>query len=185
MRCITVEPGVMDSAKLEAWPSPSELSGAVLIQTRTVGVCGTDAEILRGEYGQSPPGESRLIIGHEALAQVLDAPPDAGLAPGDYVVPMVRWPDPVPCPSCAVGEWDMCRNGQFTEHGIKGRHGFAVEQLRLSPDRLVPVAAELGDLGVLLEPASIVAKAWEHIERTVGSGQRTGPNYTPIPSLKP
>jgi hypothetical protein len=20
---------------------------------------------------------------------------------------------PVPCPNCAVGEWDMCRNGQY------------------------------------------------------------------------
>jgi hypothetical protein len=36
-------------------------------------------------------------------------------------VGIVRRPDPVPCPNCAVGEWDMCRNGQYTERGIKER----------------------------------------------------------------
>jgi threonine dehydrogenase-like Zn-dependent dehydrogenase len=119
MRCISVEPGKKNSAKLEEWRPPPALLETVLVQTRAVGVCGTDAEILRGEYGEAPQGEHRLIIGHEAVGQVLEAPPNSGFAPGDYVVPLVRWPDSVPCLSCAAGEWDMCRNGQFTEHGIK------------------------------------------------------------------
>jgi threonine dehydrogenase-like Zn-dependent dehydrogenase len=96
---------------------------------------------------------------------VLEAPAGCGLAPGDLVAGIVRWPDPVPCGNCAVGEWDMCRNGRFTEHGIQGRHGFLRERWRLPADRLVKVAPALGDLGVLLEPASVVAKAWDHVEK--------------------
>ena len=55
-------------------------------------------------------------------------------APGDLVAGVVRRPDPVPCPNCAVGEWDMCRNGSYTECGIKQRHGFARERWRVEPD---------------------------------------------------
>ena len=59
----------------------------------------------------------------------------------------------------------MCRNGRYTEHGIRGLHGFCAPELRVDPDFLVIVPPALGQHAVLLEPASIVAKAWEHIER--------------------
>ena len=59
----------------------------------------------------------------------------------------------------------MCRNGRYTERGIKERHGFGAERFRIEPEFVVKVDPALGRLGVLLEPASVVAKAWEHIER--------------------
>ena len=83
---------------------------------------------------------------------------------------IVRRPDPVPCPYCAAGEWDMCRNGQYTERGIKERHGYASERFRIEPEFAVTVQPSLGILGVLLEPASVLAKAWEHADRI---GQRS------------
>jgi threonine dehydrogenase-like Zn-dependent dehydrogenase len=156
----------------------------LLIETLAVGICGTDIEILRGDYGQSPPGDNYLILGHEALGRVLEAPQDCNLQVGDLVVPMVRHPDPVPCANCAVGEWDMCRNGQYTEHGIKGRHGFARERFRLPPDRLVKIDPRLGELGVLLEPASVLAKAWEHIER-IGQRARWAPQTVLVTGAGP
>lgn len=165
MRAITVRPSTPASEALEDVPDPAESDGDVLVETLAVGICGTDREIIAGEHGQAPPGQERLIIGHESLGRVVDAPTGSALAAGDLVVAMVRHPDPVPCASCAVGEWDMCRNGQYTEHGIKGLDGFARERFRVDVDRLVPVDPALGELGVLLEPTSIVAKAWEHIER--------------------
>jgi threonine dehydrogenase-like Zn-dependent dehydrogenase len=136
----------------------------VLVEGLAVGLCGTDVEIVRGEYGQAPPGEDVLVLGHENLGRVL-APAGCGLAEGDLVVGIVRRPDPVPCPACAVGEWDMCRNGRYLEHGIQGLPGFARERWRAAPDALVTVDPALGGLGVLLEPTTIVAKAWEQIER--------------------
>jgi threonine dehydrogenase-like Zn-dependent dehydrogenase len=64
----------------------------------------------------------------------------------------------------------MCVNGRYTERGIKAIDGYGAERFRLEPDYAVKVDPSLGLLGVLLEPASILAKAWEHIDRI---GHRT------------
>jgi threonine dehydrogenase-like Zn-dependent dehydrogenase len=165
MRAITTVPGKRDSALLEDLPAPAAVPGTMLIDGIRVGVCGTDREILHGEYGAAEPGKHRLIIGHESLGRVREAPAGSGFAPGDLVAGVVRRPDPVPCASCAAGEWDMCRNGRFTERGIKGLDGFAAEQYRLEPGFAVAVPPALGELGVLVEPTSVVAKAWDQIER--------------------
>jgi threonine dehydrogenase-like Zn-dependent dehydrogenase len=168
MRALTVLPGVAGSGDVTNIPEPDPSEGRVLVETLAIGVCGTDREILAGEYGEAPPGSERLVLGHESIGRVLEAPDGVGVEPGDLVVGIVRRPDPVPCSNCAVGEWDMCRNGQYTEHGIKALHGFARQRYRADPEGLVRVDPALGDLGVLLEPTSVVAKAWEHIER-IGS----------------
>jgi threonine dehydrogenase-like Zn-dependent dehydrogenase len=154
-----------DSVAIEDVSEPSPADGSVVVHAHAVGVCGTDREIVAGKYGDAPPGQTRLILGHESVGRVLAAPRDSGLQEGDWVVGIVRRPDPVPCSSCAVGEWDMCRNGRYTERGIKALHGFASERYRLEPEFAVKVPPALGELGVLVEPASVVAKAWDHIER--------------------
>jgi threonine dehydrogenase-like Zn-dependent dehydrogenase len=165
MKGITVRPGTRGSARLDDLPDPAPSEGTVLVETIAVGVCGTDAEILDGAYGTAPEGRDRLVLGHESLGRVVEAPAESGLAPGNLVVGIVRRPDPVPCASCAVGEWDMCRNGLYTEHGIKGLDGFARACFRANADALVRVNESLGLRGVLLEPASIVAKAWLQVDR--------------------
>ena len=164
MRALTVAPNVANSARLDEAPSPPQTDGPVLVRTLALGVCGTDREIVSGVYGWAPPGERRLIIGHESLGRVQEAPAGSGFAAGDLVVGIVRRPDPVPCPACAVGEWDMCRNGRYTERGIKERNGFGSDYFRIEPDFLIKLDPALGAEGVLLEPTSIVAKAWDHIE---------------------
>jgi threonine dehydrogenase-like Zn-dependent dehydrogenase len=169
MRALTVAPGIANSARVEDVPEPPAEDGSVLVRTTAIGVCGTDRDIVRGHYGWAPPGQSRLVIGHESLGVVREAPPQAAVVPGDLVVGIVRRPDPEPCPSCAIGEWDMCRNGRYTERGIKERHGFGSEYFRIEPEFLVKVDPTLGETAVLLEPTSVVAKAWDHTERI---GQR-------------
>ena len=165
MRALTVEPGKANSLALSEMPEPPATDGSVLVRTRAIGICGTDIEIVSGAYGTAAPGERRLIIGHESLGIVEEAPAGTGFERGDHVVGIVRRPDPVPCPNCAIGEWDMCRNGLYTERGINKRHGYASERFRIEPDFLVKVDSTLGLAGVLLEPASVVAKAWEQIVR--------------------
>jgi threonine dehydrogenase-like Zn-dependent dehydrogenase len=165
MRAITTLPGSADSARLEEIPEPPDAPDTLLVDAVAIGVCGTDLEILSGAYGAPPPGQARLVIGHENLGRVRMAPAGSAFAPGDLVVGVVRRPDPVPCASCAAGEWDMCKNGRFTERGISGRDGYASERYRLEPAFAVPIPAAVGDLGVLVEPATILAKAWEQIER--------------------
>lgn len=165
MRALTVEPMKQGSAALRDVAEPGETSGGVVVSTMMVGICGTDEEIVGGRYGWAPSGRDRLILGHESLGRVAEAPAGSGLAKGDLVVGIVRRPDPVPCPSCAVGEWDMCRNGRYTERGIKQLDGYASELYRIEPAYTVKVDSSLGDLGVLLEPTSVVAKAWDQIDR--------------------
>jgi len=165
MRALTVAPGLTNSARLDTVPEPDPSEGAVLVRTLALGICATDRDINSGLYGAAPAGAQRLVLGHESLGRVEAAPAGSDLAAGDLVVGIVRRPDPVPCPACAAGEWDMCRNGRYTERGIKERHGFGAEFFRTEPEFAVKIDPVLGNLGVLLEPASIVAKAWEHTER--------------------
>jgi glucose 1-dehydrogenase len=169
VKATTVEPGTARSVRLEEVPEPDLALGSVLVETLAVGVCGTDAEIANGAYGWAPPGQDRLILGHESLGRVIDPGP-SGFDVGEHVVGVVRRPDPAPCPNCAVGEWDMCSNGRYTERGIKQVDGFMAERWRIEPDYAVRVDKNLGTLGVLLEPTTVVAKAWEHI---LAIGRRT------------
>jgi len=170
MKAITVEPKKAGTARLEDVPEPDMRDGSVLVEAIAVGVCGTDAEIAAGKYGWAPPGKLRLILGHESLGRVIDPGPRSGLKAGDLVVGIVRRPDPVPCPNCAVGEWDMCTNGLYTERGIKEIDGFMSERWRIEPEYAMKVDPDLGILGVLLEPTTVVAKAWEMVREV---GQRS------------
>jgi glucose 1-dehydrogenase len=172
MRAITVSPGIPNSARLEDVSDPPLSDGSILVRTLALGVCGTDREIIDGEFGWAPAGQSRLVLGHESLGRVEEAPPDVDIRPGDWVVGIVRRPDPVPCSSCAMGEWDMCLNGRYTERGIKELHGYGAERFRIEPEFAVRIDPSLGILGVLLEPASILAKAWDHTER-IGKRSRS------------
>lgn len=170
MRALTVRPGVADSGSLRDVPEIQTTGDTVVVRTLAVGICGTDREILHGQYGTAVAGHEHLILGHESLGEVVQAPAGSALQRGDLVVGIVRHPDPEPCRACAIGEWDMCLNGRYTEHGIKERDGFCVERFTIESQFLVRIDSKLREVGVLLEPASVVAKAWDHIERI---GQRS------------
>jgi glucose 1-dehydrogenase len=166
---VTVVPGQAGSARFEDIPEPDPASGSVVVEALAVGVCGTDVEITSGAYGWAPPGRERLVLGHESIGRVVE-PGASGLSIGDHIVGIVRRPDPIPCANCAVGEWDMCSNGGYTERGIKQIDGFMSDRWRIEPEYAVPVDKSLGLLGVLLEPTTVVAKAWEQI---LAIGRRT------------
>jgi threonine dehydrogenase-like Zn-dependent dehydrogenase len=164
MKAITVEPMKPGTARLEDVPEPDLQDGSMLVEAIAVGVCGTDVEMVEGKYGWAPPGKTRLVLGHESLGRVIDPGSTKGFRKGDLVVGIVRRPDSVPCPHCAVGEWDMCTNGQYTERGIKQIDGYMSERWRIEPEYAVKVDLTLGILGVLLEPTTVVAKAWETVK---------------------
>ncbi len=163
MKAITVEPKKPGTAKFMEMPEPDLRDGSILVEAIAVGVCGTDVEIVEGKYGWAPPGNKHLILGHESLGRVIDPGTSTGFKKGDLVVGIVRRPDPVPCPNCAVGEWDMCRNGLYTERGIKEIQGFMSERWRIEPEYAIKVDPSLGILGVLLEPTTVVTKAMEQV----------------------
>lgn len=165
MKALTIVPGKADSASVEDVPEPPASDGDILVKALDLGICGTDFELISADYGWPPPGSNHLILGHESLGRVEEAPAGSGFKKGDLVAGIVRRPDPVPCPACAVGQWDMCLNGKYTERGIKERNGFASEMWRIESGFAIRLDSDLRNIGVLMEPSSIVAKAWDHITR--------------------
>jgi threonine dehydrogenase-like Zn-dependent dehydrogenase len=165
MKACTVAPGRLGTAGVEEIREPGPEAGEILVEGLLAGVCGTDVEIARDGYGEPPEGHERLVLFHESLGRVLEAPAETGLAGGDLVAGIVRRPDPVPCPCCALDQWDFCRNGRYVERGIKGLDGFGSQRWRVPAKYAVRLDSSLGDLGVLLEPTSVVAKGWDQIEK--------------------
>lgn len=162
MKAVVVSPGRPESLRLADRDPPSP-DGDLLVAAVAVGICGTDHEIVEGGHGEVPPGSQELVLGHESLGRVRQAPPASGFAEGDLVAGIVRRPDPVPCAACADGHWDMCLNGEYVERGIKRADGYASELFSLGPAFAVRVPNVLGMRGVLVEPTSIVAKAWRRM----------------------
>ena len=122
-------------------PGPDE----VLFRVLATGVCGTDRDLAEFRFGHPPPGERHLVLGHEALGQVVAAGSagSAGLKPGDWVAPMVRRACAPACMSCARGRRDLCLTGGYTERGIIGRSRLLLRLCRRSP--LGPGARAAGD----------------------------------------
>ncbi|OLZ58094.1 glucose 1-dehydrogenase [Amycolatopsis keratiniphila] len=165
MRALTVDPKTAGSLQVTEVPDPEPGENDLVVEGLAVGVCGTDKEIADAEYGWAPPGHERLVLGHESLGRVEFAPAASGFGAGDLVVGVVRRPDPVPCGACARGEFDNCRNGRYTERGIKELDGYASESWCVDADYAVTLDPKLEHVGVLMEPTTVVAKAWEQIWR--------------------
>jgi len=163
-------------------PAPTlEHDTDVLVRMLDVGICGTDREIARFDYGTPPPGSDYLVIGHESLARVEQVGSAvATLKPGDLVVTMVRRPCPHPeCRACRAGRQDFCFTGDFTERGIKERHGFMTELVVDDERYMHVVPSELREIGVLVEPLTIAEKAliqvWDVQERLPWTAPGTRP----------
>ncbi len=161
MKALAVFPGPREVRVIQREPPPLVAPDDVLLRMLDVGICGTDKEICSFEYGTPPAGEDRLIIGHEAVARVVETGPAVEhLSEGDLVVPTVRRPCPGPrCLACRAGHQDYCYTGNFTERGIKEEHGYMAEYVVDRERYMVPVPAALDEVAVLTEPLTIAEKA--------------------------
>jgi threonine dehydrogenase-like Zn-dependent dehydrogenase len=163
MKAVAVVPGTAGSAHLRQVPHPLLADGpgggrrAVKVKVLRVGVDGTDREINAAEYGAAPPGDDYLILGHEGLGRVVEVGAAVTeLAVGDYVVATVRRPGTSIYD--AIGTSDMTTDDTYFERGINLRHGFLTEYYVEAPEFLVKVPQGLRDVGVLLEPTTVVEK---------------------------
>src|SRR5262249_54860383 len=162
MRAVCVFPTTQTIKVIQDHPEPKlERESDVLLQMLEIGVCGTDREICRFDYGTPPVDSPYLVIGHESLAKVVRTGSAVkGLKEGDLVVTMVRRPCPhAYCRSCRAGRQDFCYTGDFTERGIKRRHGFMTEYVVDEAQYMHVVPADLREIGVLVEPLTIAEKA--------------------------
>ena len=161
MKAIAVLPGKPNSVHLVEMKKPSldEVPDGrgVLVKVLRVGVDGTDKEINAAEYGQAPPGEDFLVIGHEGFGQVEAVGPNVTeVRPGDYVVATVRRPGSSIYD--LIGTNDMTTDDTYFERGINLRHGYLTEYYVDDAEFLVKVPVGLKEVGVLLEPTTVVEK---------------------------
>src|SRR3990172_5263884 len=125
----------------------------VKVQILEVGICGTDREIARFEYGTPPPGDEYLILGHESLGRVVATGEKVTkVRKGDLAVLTVRRSCKDNCISCVNNQSDMCYTGNFVERGIKEAHGFMAPYVVEDERYIARLPSELRDVGVLLEP---------------------------------
>src|SRR4051794_10082980 len=162
MKAIVVKPGQKDSIHMREMPDPKMKPDQVAVKMIRVGLCGTDAEINDGLYGQPPPGDEFLILGHENFGVVEDVGKKVkGFKPGDFVVATVRRPCGI-CFNCKHGENDMCTSGKYEERGIMRRHGYMAQYYVESAQWLNKIPKVAADVGVLLEPTTVVEKGIDH-----------------------
>jgi len=160
--------------------------GDVVVRVLDVGFCGIDREIASFRTGSSPADSSYLILGHEALGEVVEVGSAVRrIRPGELVVPTVRRPcRHETCRACRMGRPDFCLSGEYTQRGIKGAHGFLAERFSDDARWLQPVPRELRDVGVLTQPLALAETAiaeleqvqkrlpWAALGETGGSGKR-------------
>lgn len=161
MKAIAVKPGVPNSVHLAELPAPMVADvpdgRGVLVRVLRVGVDGTDKEINAAEYGAAPEGYDFLIIGHESFGQVEAVGPNVTeLQPGDYVVATVRRPGHSIYD--LIGTSDMTTDDTYHERGINLLHGYMSEYYVDNADFIVKVPNGLKEVGVLLEPTTVVEK---------------------------
>jgi threonine dehydrogenase-like Zn-dependent dehydrogenase len=174
-KAIAITPGIGGSARLVEIPdAPAPGPGEVRVRVLDIGIDGTDMELYAGHFGAAPPGSDFLVIGHECLGIVEQTGAGTSLQQGDYVAAMVRRPDE--CPSCRAGSSDLCTTMQYTERGITAAHGFLTSHYTDHEEFVVRIPPELRDIGVMLEPWSVAAKAqrhaWEIQRRLLWNPQR-------------
>jgi threonine dehydrogenase-like Zn-dependent dehydrogenase len=161
MKAIAVFPASREVKLIEQEEPMLTQPEQVKLRILDVGICGTDKEISTFVYGTPPVGSDYLIIGHEALGEVIEVGAAVThLAPGDLVVPTVRRPCPhASCRPCRAGFPDFCETGDFTERGIQKAHGFLTEFVVDDAQYMKSVPHHLREIAVLVEPLTVAEKA--------------------------
>ncbi|MBI4891446.1 MAG: alcohol dehydrogenase catalytic domain-containing protein [Acidobacteria bacterium] len=158
--CLDFERKTVREARIADAPAPGP--GEVRLRLYELGVCATDRELSQFHFGEPPPGESLLALGHEALAQVVETGPGVEqLQSGDWVVPMIRRACVPACDHCRQGRLDLCQTDGYTERGIFRSHGYFAPFATDPAGALIRVPDGLLDIAVLAEPLSVAEKAVE------------------------
>ncbi len=162
MKAIAVTPGKPNSVHLRDIPAPSldqfPNGKGVLVKVLKVGVDATDKEINDALYGNAPPGDDFLVLGHESFGIVEEVGPNVTrFKPGDYVTATVRRPGGSIYDQ--IGTYDMTSEETYYERGINLLHGYLTEKFVDEEDYIIRVPQGLTHLHVLMEPMSCAAKA--------------------------
>lgn len=162
MKAVAITPGTPNSVHLQEISKPTldafPDGRGVLVRVLEVGVDATDREINEAMYGNAPPGDDYMVIGHECFGIVEEVGENVRrVKPGDYVTATVRRPGGSIYD--LIGTNDMTSEENYYERGINLRHGFLTEYFVDDEEYIVRVPQGLRHLHVLMEPMSCAAKA--------------------------
>lgn len=144
--------------RLREMPDPTAEGSWVLLKNRMCGICGSDLNLLRGleSFLLEPYASFPAVLGHEVLAEVMEAAPDTGFVPGERVVvePILSCAQrglPL-CGSCARGDYNLCENftrGELPPGMVLGYTqsvgGGMAPMMRAQASRLLRVPEDMSD----------------------------------------
>lgn len=137
-------------------PDPVPGAGEVLLGVCAAGVCGSD---LHGFLGHSERRKPGLVMGHEAVATILELDPSVtGFRRGQRVSfnPLLSCGA---CPACLEGRQNLCPS--WALFGMDRRHGAYAERVAVPARQLRALSEELGEEeAVLGEPLAVVIHAF-------------------------
>lgn len=146
----------------------------VRVRVDLAGVCGSDLHLILLETSPSATVYASMpfVVGHESVGTVVEAGPDAGVAPGTRVVvepllPCITRGFADPCPACGRGDYHLCERfaegalaagvGQGACRDVGGSWG---EEMVAHRSQLVPVPGGVPDeQAVMTEPLAVVVHA--------------------------
>jgi L-iditol 2-dehydrogenase len=155
--------------RLETRALPSLGERDVLVEVRSVGVCGSDVHYY--EHGRIGPFvvEKPLVLGHEVSGVVVDR---GGTATGHAVGQRVALEPGVPCGRCTEcrnGRYNLCRDVRF--FATPPIDGAFARYVAIHEDYAFALPDELSDdAGALLEPLAV--GIWACRKGGVGLGDR-------------
>ena len=131
----------------------------LVLKSRLCGLCGSDLRLLKGVESLllEPYASFPAVLGHEVVAEVVEAPPGSDWRPGERVAVEPVLPCEVrgiapPCRFCAQGQYNLCENftqGRLSPGTILGFHreagGGLAEFLAAHPSRLVRLPDSVPD----------------------------------------
>ncbi|RVT98425.1 alcohol dehydrogenase [Mucilaginibacter limnophilus] len=159
MKAIAITPGAPGAELIEFQEPEIKSPTQVKLQVLEVGICGTDREEVTGGRANAPQGSGHLVIGHEMLGRVIETGSEvSAVRPGDFAVFTVRR-GCGKCEACLNRRSDLCYTGDYTERGIKSRHGFETEFVVDDAQYVIKVPESASSIGVLAEPMSVAQKA--------------------------
>ena len=129
MRAMLLEhPGAGAELKQREIPAPVPREGELLIRVNACAVCRTDLHILDGELSRP---KLPLVLGHEIVGTVAEAPANSRFRAGDRVgVPWLGWTCGE-CVYCTTGRENLCDRARFTGYDIDGGYAeFCVADTR-------------------------------------------------------
>lgn len=155
--------------ELQERPVPVPRADEVLVQVRSVGVCGSDVHYYEEGRIGSFVVDRPLVLGHEVSGVVVDVGADV---PDDRVGQRVAIEPQRPCrrcPACKAGRYNMCPHLEF--YATPPVDGAFCDYVVAPADFAHPVPDDVSDhAAALLEPFSV--GLWACAKAEVGPGSR-------------